>query len=204
VVTPNRAFLIGLVVAVPLGGLFAMACSAGDEISYATQDLTKEAGDGPIVTDSTFEVMTRPDDGGGKPQPIPVPIACSGPFAMDGGCDPSEGRGCCLGGSANTCENQSVFFAAGSSYCRAQNEVFLTCLASDSDNKCCWQPSSATTNSFETRFRVGCSDGGIEACDPTADSGGVCSNGVCTTLTCRGVTLGYCATPGSGAPTCPQ
>lgn len=187
-----RALLVALVLGVPLAGA-AIACTAGDPIAYSSAAVVSEAGadggdeGGPAADGS---LITAPSVGDGGTLPAIKPLSCAG---LDAGCDPTEGKGCCLAGnsddmgSANACLESVQHY--GGSACKDDGDVFLGCLGSDTDNTCCWQPEGP--NRMNTRYRSAC-DGGVEACDPSAD-GGACSTGAaCRPTKCKGVLVGYC------------
>ncbi|MDB5220368.1 MAG: hypothetical protein JWO86_8295 [Myxococcaceae bacterium] len=196
----TRALLIALVSGVPVAGA-AIACTAGDPIAYSAAAVVAEAGsdagdEGGTTNDGGLVTMPAQSDGGVLPSV--QPIACSG---FDAGCDPSEGKGCCLAGnsdptgSSNTCVDQLQHYSGTA--CKDDDDVFLGCLGSNNDSTCCWLPEGS--NRMNTRFRADC-DGGVEACDPNVDGGGVCTTGgACASITCKGVLVGYC---GGGAAPC--
>jgi hypothetical protein len=132
--------------------------------------------------------MPSVSDGGTLPSI--QPLSCAG---LDAGCDPTEGKGCCLAGSSddqgsgNACLESVQHY--GGSACTDDNDVFLGCLGSDTDNTCCWQREGA--HRMNTRFRADC-DGGVEACNPSAGGGACSTGGACTAVKCKGVLVGYC------------
>jgi hypothetical protein len=195
-----RALLLALGFGVPVAGA-AIACTAGDPIAYSATAVVADAGSDAGDEDATTNdggLVTMPAQSDGGVLPAVQPIACSG---FDASCDPLEGKGCCLAGNSdptgsnNTCVDQLQHY--GGTACKDDDDVFLGCLGSDNDNTCCWQPEGS--NRMNTRFRVDC-DGGVEACDPNSDGGGVCTTGgACTSIKCKGVLVGYC---GGGAAPC--
>jgi hypothetical protein len=194
--TPSRTLLLCLVVALPFAGA-AIACTPGDEIAYTSSAVTGEGGtpddSGRIVGDSSVDVIERPSDGGTIP-PL-VTVAC--PFLdPDGGCDPTAGMGCCLpksgavdSAAANTCAEQIQFFSEATTFCKTPGDVFLTCLASDSDNLCCW---AAGANGTQYTARKSSCEKGVESCNPLV-GGTTCSNGQpCVKAKCKGLDVGAC------------
>ncbi len=201
----RRWLRIAAVVGFPAVGA-AIACTAGEDIAYQSSPITGDGGvDGPvadgggrIVGDSTIDVRERTGDSGGFPPSMP--FKCTG-LDPDAGCDPTAGLGCCLAaasdpvGTGNKCFEQREAFEG--TQCAAAKDVFIACLSSDSDNTCCWHKEA--NNTTNTRYRAAC-DGGVEACDPTADGGGVCAmKAKCNAVTCKGVVVGYC---GEGSSPC--
>lgn len=197
----SHGFVVACVVALPTA-VACLACTAGDELAYSSGSSIGDGGapdavgSGRIVGDSAVEVPARVADG--AVLPAVAAFACTG---LSGTCDPTAGMGCCLRnvpgnvGADNLCFEQVQHFSASS--CLAQGDVFLACLTSDTDSTCCWQTENG--GAVSTRYRASCKDG-VEACDPGAVGGGVCaSGGSCTSVTCKGVLVGYC---GGGAPPC--
>lgn len=206
--SPSRRVALVAALALPFGAL--TACSV-DELSYTSQSIAQADGGsvpaaegGPInVVDGGFEAVAPP-----AKQPFPSPmvnVACGGLDGDAGGCDPTAGLGCCLVASSdpsgNACDSQLQYFQGNGSICKGANDTFITCVASDDDNTCCWQRSASGIN-FHTRYRAACADGGTEACDPNGPGGGLCNGvpGDCKTIICGGVTLGFCS--GGETPTC--
>jgi hypothetical protein len=196
----TRALLLCVVVALPLAGA-AIACNAGDDIAYSAGagTVTGEGGvpdeGGRIVLDSSVVPLEPPNDGGTLPKL--VTLACPS-LDPDGGCDPSAGMGCCLpssgaGGSTadNMCAEQVQYFSELTKFCKSTGDVFLTCLASEDDNLCCWR-SGANGTKYTTRTST-CA-GGVESCDPNALGGAsTCTNGqLCVKAKCRGIDVGAC------------
>ncbi len=196
----SRALLLAFVVGLPMAGA-AIACTAGDPISYASGAVTfAEAGDDG-GRDGGGVIMSRPPIGDGGIAPlIGNPITCSS-LDPDGGCDPTAGMGCCLAGTpvggTNTCVPQAQHFSGQA--CKDDHDVFLACLASTTDSTCCWQREG--DNRMNTRYRTDC-DGGVEACDSTADGGSCTSGGTCTQMVCKGVVVGFCDTDSGSPPPC--
>lgn len=196
----SRAWLAALIIGVPAAGA-AVACTAGDALVYSGAGSSDGgldgASDGGVTADGALLTPPAQNDGGFVPSLRQ--LACSG-LAVDAGCDPSAGMGCCLAassdmtGSDNACLDQAQHYS--SSGCKSDGDVFLGCLSSNPDSTCCWQPEG--NRRMDTRFRTDC-DGGVEACDPTADGGSCATGGACTPATCKGVVVGYC---GGGAPPC--
>ncbi len=194
-----RSYAFVCVLALPIAAAI-VACTAGDELAY-TPASGAEAGPstaedaGRVVGDSSVVIGPRAADGAVLPGA--APIACT---SLGEACDPSAGMGCCLKnvasntGADNLCFEQLQHF--GGSSCIAAGDVFLACLASVDDNRCCWQ--TEPNGTVDTRYRAAC-DGGVEACDPSADGGVCATGGACTSATCKGVVIGYC---GGGAPPC--
>lgn len=189
----TRLALLASILAVPIGaGL--IACTAGDELTYpgapgsgADGGMDGALDSGRIVGDSMVDAtpVARPDDGGIFPAIKPLP--CAG---LGDECDPTAGMGCCLpsAGGSNACFEQLQHF--GGTSCTAPGDVYLACLTSTGDSTCCWQTEPGGASN--TRYREACT-GGVEACDPSADGGGVCSSGAaCNSVTCKGVVVGYC------------
>lgn len=197
----SRVWLVALVVSLPVAGA-AIACTAGDPLVYAGPGSPSEAGvDGGTEGGVTAEggLLTEPPQNDGGFLPAIRPLACNG-LDADAGCDPTSGMGCCLAGSSDTAGSDNACFEQVQHYnataCTNAGDVFLGCLASNSDSTCCWQPEGG--NRMNTRFRTDCA-GGTEACDPNADGGSCATGGACTPTTCKGVLVGYC---GGGAPPC--
>jgi hypothetical protein len=214
VIPPSRRLRFVFLLSVPIAGAIA-ACTAGEEISYQDANLTPDGavveagreGGPPIpVVDGGFILPIRGFDGSTTIPPLPDgPLPCgTGGLDLEGGaCDPTEGLGCCLlknGGvpdpASNQCNWQGFYFQGGTTFCKTQGDVFLSCLGSDPDSMCCWQNDNAGL--FHTRYRANC-DGGFEACNIAAK--GLCSDGtVCQSAFCGGVEVGFC---GATSP-CPQ
>ena len=201
-ISEARLFLVAGLIALPVGGL--VACGVGDELSYKSSGKTNDSGllpdeAGRLVAESGITTRPPANDGGTLP-PIGSVLGCPG-LDPDGGCNTTEGRGCCLPGSApaastasNVCVEQIQVFGGPS--CRSVNDVFLSCIGSQTDSTCCWQPGESGSGTFNTRFRSWC-DGGTEACNPNGPDGGpgFCQNGlVCIPKTCKGVLTGGCGT----------
>jgi hypothetical protein len=194
----TRVLVLAGMIALPVCAL--IACTAGDEIAYQSSALTGDSGiipdeAGRLVAESGIEVRPPANDGGTLPPTGPVqgcPI-----IDPDGGCDTSAGKGCCLpntgvSSASNTCVDQVDYFSGLGKTCSQDRDVFLSCIGTDGDNTCCWEPGENGT--FNTRFRAFC-DGGIEACNPNGPDGGpgICLNGqTCMKKTCKGIDTGGC------------
>ena len=205
--SPARLAVLALVVTLPVAVL--VACTAGDAIVYPQQAATGEGGTpddaGRIIVDSGIPPKPVVNDGAVLRPPNPNPISCASTgLDSDGGCDPTAGMGCCLPASNtsgdptnNKCDEQVQFFESNE-FCHAANDIFLSCLGSNTDSTCCWEPNA--TGAYHSRYRAACDSVGFEACDPDVDGGGTCSSGAaCTHVMCRGVLIGYCG----GVSPCP-
>jgi hypothetical protein len=200
VIAPARALLLACVLALPVAGA-AVACTGGDDVSYAGTGSPPDGGRsdgsdeaGRIVRESGADVITRPEGGHVDPS---NGLPCDVGVGVDsGGCESSAGLGCCAG-AARVCVEQAEYYSHAPGKCDAPGSIFLTCLQGDDDNTCCWGIDATSQTKF-TRFTASCTSGPA-SCDPKAD-GGACPNGdTCHPVTCNGTALGYC---GSGASPC--
>lgn len=174
------AFAASVVVAIA-----AAACGTIAELDVKYDSVsTSVDGGGPIDPSTTPEAgLIIRDSSFAPPETAPVILDPSdaGPCESDsddgGGCDFSQGLGCCL-------------LPLGASRCIFQWEIaakcggglFVGCRGDDpsSESACCWRDGPA--GSRMSMLATSC-DGGAHACSPEAGLG--CASGSCTEQTCN-------------------
>ena len=134
-----------------------------------------DGGGGPrIIRDSSF---VEPD--GEAPSLDPSDGGPCGPDSDDGGgCDFSQGLGCCLLPNQNS---RCIFQWEIAAKCT--NGIFIGCRGDDpnSESACCWR-TEPTTNTKMTVLSVSC-DGGAHACS-NLEGGVGCATGTCAPNDC--------------------
>jgi hypothetical protein len=204
-VKARRLFVAGALGVSALGGITA-ACTAGDNVVYATQgNLPGDGGEDVDLSDRTVNPsdVVEPD----VQQPAIAPgthASCTGApgaFDEDGGCDLAAGYGCCFSQSTGlgTCVSEAEVFldppANPTPQCRGSDQIFLTCLSDMPDSPCCWGKPAG--GGLYTRYAADCK-GMAHACDPTAtvgDAGQIATcedHSPCIPKTCSGQKVGYC------------
>jgi hypothetical protein len=134
------------------------------------------------------------EEGGGGPKldagaDAPVETVDSEAPVLACNCD--AGSSCCIRSSAApACDVPS---------CTEPGSLVVGCVRSTTDGRdCCWKPDAGTAQaSFGS---AGCSSE-TAACQTNADCGD--QGGKCTTLTCKGVTVGVCAAAAPSWFVCP-
>jgi hypothetical protein len=204
VVKRARFFFACALGACGAGGV-ALACTAGDEITYSTQGT--QPGDGGKDVDISDRVVhpsdvVEPD----IQQPVIAPgshASCTGTDGSadeDGGCDIATGAGCCFtsGNTDGVCLQQAEVFldppVNPNPQCRDPNQMFLICTSDMPDSPCCW--GRGPNGALFTRYAADCGTM-ARACDPDAiDSDGgkiLCEDhSACQTTSCNGKPVGYC------------
>lgn len=185
-----RIFLFFGVVAASISALAACAGVADLEVKYnpdggtATTQNNPNGPDATLAPDASPVHVEAPSDAGAPVTPPAIISTCgAGP---DGGCDISQGFGCCLSGGA-TCMSQADYATA----CPSQ-ATFVGCFQPSADAECCWHTINGSRVALAGSI---CSEGYACLVDNDCPEG----TGSCQTASCHGVTIGQCGV----APTCP-
>jgi hypothetical protein len=144
-------------------------------------------GDGN-VEDGGAPTTTDGDGGAGTDAPSTPDESAPDPFAC--GCD--AGFACCVRTSAanGTCDVPSA--------CTEPGSLVVGCTRSSINGRdCCWRPDGGITQAV---FTAGC-EPSTAACQNATDCAG--HGDTCTTLTCKGVLFGVCASPAPSWFVCP-
>jgi hypothetical protein len=180
------------------GVLAACASLANLDVQY-TGSTADAGGDAAAqkngLADAAQEPAKTPSDGpdtGGPPVSSSPLTPCDGGVGTAGGCDQSQGFGCCLSPSGSKCVSLGELATACS------GSVFIGCSQSDPElGACCWRD---VGNVRQANLAGDC-DGGTIACLGNND----CPEGIaCATKECgppgNSFRIGQC---GSAAPDCP-
>jgi hypothetical protein len=168
-------------------GLTACESATNLDVTYGDAASALEAS---ASADADPDAIANAGEGGTS---TPAPAAVTGCP-----CDESAGVGCCIPSGGG-----SPFCTADTSLCAQQKGAYLRCEHPDpiTESVCCWHPATSDdgTGVGTVAALAGACNGGPTACLVASDCAGSGQTG-CTTVVCRGITIGAC---GATPPVCP-